>query len=1342
MSEVRYALSPMQEGMVLESIRGARSGVYVEQLVIELPEAVAPEDLQWALDQTVARHEALRTRFQFDGTRATQEFRSTVEAPLLVHGSGEGSFESFLEEDRRAGFDVEATPLFRMAVFPLATGGTRLVWTFHHAILDGRSHPLILEDLFRLLDARVGGHDAALSDRPSLRGYLRALEARDPAVSDAYWLGLLEGCTPGQVPELGGALPASTGGAPAHAELSRALSHEASARVGALADECGVTPNTVLQAAWALLLDRMLDARDVCFGATRAGRVAAGRDAAEIAGVFINTLPMRVQLSDDDSVATLLQGLREQHVAHREHEQTPLSRIRSLVPSESGSPLLGTLVMVEGRSLQEEMQRRDPAWSARRVRLIDQTSFPLTFVARLGERFHLELEVDTQRYTLEAAERMMDHLCVLLDALCEGPEARVGEIRRLSPDDWSPRARPALRPAPPAVHDAILARCEEQPDAIAVEAGGHELGYGDLAARSRFLAAHLRSVGAAPGTRIGLCLERSLDLPIALLAVMEAGATYVPLDPGLPADRLSVIAEDAGLEWVLSQRRTEAAVAHLRLPVMSVDGRWSEHVSEPERVPRRAGPDDVAYILYTSGTTGTPKGVMIPHRALANHATAMQAEFELAPEDRVLQFASFSFDVAVEEIFPTLVAGATLVLRDEDMISTASRFLDAVASHRVSVLNLPTAYWHELVKGVGEAQDRWPSCVRLLVVGGEAASGSQLQSWREQGTGHVRFLNAYGPTETTVTTTVFDLARDGWDGGDVPIGHAIAGSSARVLDSEGRSVPLGALGELYVGGVGLAEGYRGLPELSEERFRVVPGHEDAGRMYATGDRVRMRSDGCLLFAGRDDDQVKVRGYRIELGEVEDAILRHDAVQAAAVVARRSKGGGNDHLVAYYVAKPGADEEVEFLEARTAETLPTYMMPGHWIRLETLPISPTGKVDRKALAARKLQIDATHDVEVSEGPRDGIEELIAKLWEDLLETPVGIHDNFFEHGGHSLLAVQMMTEIEDEIGLSCEIPDFFGNPTIAGLAVAIRALQATDLQGLHVESTLEEVRVEEAPRRATVIPLREDADGIPLYCVFGFDQYVDLARDLAHRFPVYGVYHPVESMIIDAGRGKLEEATIPSLEETAAGYVEAIREHRPEGPYCLGGLSFGGTVAFEVARQLRRAGESIPVLALFDTILPRSRHLDPVGWSRTQWAALRRDPLTQWPRKLARLAALAGRLAPGRATGAAPEADRLEAGADYAQTRERAYHLMSNRYDRPGLAYDGTAILFRAFRRNENPAYRVEYAHGWSEIIRGGLDVRVVDGDHRGILQQPHVSDLAEMLSQYLEAAQGGRHETE
>ena len=1340
MSDGRFSLSPMQEGMVLESIRGARSGVYVEQLVIELREPVTPGHLQRALDQTVARHEALRTRFRFDGTRATQEFPDAVSANVRVHAPDEGSYETFLDEDRRAGFDLDQAPLFRMTLFPLATGGSRLVWTFHHAILDGRSHPLVLEDLFRLLEAAVRGEEADLPDRPSLRPALRALGDRDAEGSDGYWRALLEGCTPGQVPDLGSPSPAEAERGPGHAELSHTLRPDTSARVVALAERCDVTPNTVLQAAWALLLDRTLGTSDVCFGATRAGRHAAGPDAAEIAGVFINTLPMRIAVSAHETVGALLRALREQHVAHRAHERTPLSRIRSLVANEAGSALLGTLVMVEGRSLEDEMRRRDPAWNERQVRLIDQTSFPLTLVARLADPIELELEYDTQRFAVAAIRELIDHLCVVLDALCEGPETELDGIRRLSAQDWAPQVRPPARAEPPPVHDAVLARCDETPEAVAVEAGSQQLSYGDLASRSRFLAAHLRSVGVAPGTRIGLCLERGVDLPVALLAVMDAGATYVPLDPDLPAERLSAIADDAGLEWVLAQRRTEGAVAHLRLPVMSVDGRWSEHVSAAEQVPRRAGPEDVAYILYTSGTTGTPKGVMIAHSALANHATAMQAEFELGPEDRVLQFASFSFDVAVEEIFPTLAAGATLVMRDDEMIGSVSRFLEATAALRISVLNLPTAYWHELVKGVGEARDRWPEGVRLLVVGGEAASSSQLASWQQQGTEHVRFMNAYGPTETTVTTTVFDPERDGWDGGDVPIGRPIAGSSAVVLDPEGRTLPAGALGELFVGGAGLAVGYRGLPELSEERFRVVPGLEDAGRLYATGDRVRRRPDGCLLFAGRDDDQVKVRGYRIELGDVEDAILRHEDVQSAAVVARRAKGGANDHLVAYVVLKPGSPGDLGAVEAGAAGALPSYMRPGYWARLEELPITSSGKVDRKALAARRLQVDATHEEKAPEGPRDALEESLATLWEDLLETSVGVHDNFFEYGGHSLLAVQMMTEIEDELGVACEIPDFFGNPTIAGLASAIRALRASDG---HEGVASESATAADAPRSASVIALREDAEGLPLYCVFGLDQYVDLARDLAHRFPVYGVYHPVESMIIDADRGKLEHVALPSLEEAAAGYVEAIRAHRPEGPYCLGGLSFGGTVAFEVARQLRAQGESVPVLALFDTILPRARHADPVGWTRTQWAALRRDPSSEWPRKLARLAALGRRLARKALPGPqASAAGQLDATSGYQRTRERAYHVMSNRYDRPGLAYDGRAILFRAFRRNENPGWRIEYAHGWEQIIHGGLDVRVVEGDHRGILQQPHVSGLAEVLAQYLQAAEGERDEAE
>jgi len=465
------------------------------------------------------------------------------------------------------------------------------------------------------------------------------------------------------------------------------------------------------------------------------------------------------------------------------------------------------------------------------------------------------------------------------------------------------------------------------------------------------------------------------------------------------------------------------------------------------------------------------------------------------------------------------------------------------------------------------------------------------------------------------------------------------------------------------------------------------------------------------------------------------LFRHADIEAASVVARRSKSGANDSLVAYYVAKCG-NVSVEALRTHAASFLPSYAVPLHWIPLDALPISRTGKVDRNALASRRIQVESGPEESSADQPRDALEEMLAKLWEELLEdTDLGIYDNFFDHGGHSLLAVQMMNDLEDELGVSCEVPDFFGNPTISALAQSIRAIQAAS-RGSLAEETPAALEVETS-HVATVIPLREDVDGLPLYCTLGYDQYIDLARDLGSQFPVYGVYHPVESLILETGEDLEAEDKVPTVEEVASGYVRAIRAHRPEGPYCIGGLSFGGTIAFEVARQLTAAGQEVPVLALFDTILPRSEKADPLGWVRVQWARLQAGSSDKIFSGLEALARKVQRQFVGRVASAGdslPPAHEESPARQVRKRQKRMFHIMSHRYDREGLRYEGKGILFRALRRDEGPRYRVDFAQGWQEIIHGGLDVRVCEGDHRGILQQPHVTALAKILAQYLDEA--------
>jgi len=817
--------------------------------------------------------------------------------------------------------------------------------------------------------------------------------------------------------------------------------------------------------------------------------------------------------------------------------------------------------------------------------------------------------------------RMVKHLQTLLAAAVTNPEQRTSTLPLLTDDErqqllveWNDTARDF--PLDTCVQQLFAAQVARTPSAVAVVHEDQQLTYAELNAQANQLAHYLQKRGVGPGVLVGLCVKRSLAMVIGMLGILKAGGAYVPLDPSYPKERLTLMLEDMQASVLVthsqlitlnmttpeakSDNRPPGAASSPCMRVVALDADSNAISRESVENPTRPVPSEsLAYVIYTSGSTGRPKGVEIIHRALTNFVTSAGEMYALQPTDRVLQFASISFDAAVEEIFPCLMRGGTLVLRTESMLESIATFLQRSREWHLSVWDLPTAYWHELTQEIANTRLEVPEHLRLVIIGGEAALPERLAQWQSTVGDRVRLLNTYGPTEATVVATAWDAehsCHSNHSAKQVPIGRAIANVHTYVLDQQRNPVPIGVPGELYIGGTGLARGYLNQPKLTAEKFIT---HSFDGktshRLYRTGDLVRYLSDGNLEFLGRIDHQVKIRGFRIELGEIEALLVQHNVVREAIVTAREDRSG-DKQIVAYVVpcgkGKASARRELrDYLKTK----LPTYMVPSALVFLEAFPLTPNGKVDRKALQA--LEQSSTDRDHAYVAPRTATEETLAHLWSEVLGVQqIGAHDNFFDLGGHSLKAAQLISRVRSNFTVELPLRRLFETPTVAGLATTLDSLMQAETTSVEPTSSL--------------IPLQPAGKRPPFFGVPGHNGdvfcYIALARHLGPEQSFYGLQPPGTD-------GK--RAPLTNVKELAAYFVADIRKFQPEGPYLLAGYCLGGITAFEIAQQLRRAGQEVALLALFGTQSPTALHRSHRAWRRAQWF---RQRVHNWVKTLWRL----------------------------------------------------------------------------------------------------------------------------
>ncbi|MEB3511819.1 amino acid adenylation domain-containing protein [Nocardia sp. CDC186] len=1161
-----WPLTPLQSGMLFHALLAEHSvDVYTTQFMLDLGGAVDARRMHAAAQAVLDRHDNLRVAFADDSEgKPVQIVQDALEVPWrlidlshLEPAAAGTELERIKAADLADHFDMRTAPLLRFALIRSAAARYHLLVTSHHILVDGWSMPLLMKDLLTLY--AFGADSRRLPPARSYRDYLAWLVAQDTEAARSAWRAALAGVTeptPLAPVDPGREIASGVG------EVGFELSPADTTALTRLASGLGVTVNTVVQAAWGLLIGRTVDRDDVVFGATVSGRPPQLDGVEAMVGLFLNAIPVRVRLDPAGTLAGLLRQLQAEQAALLDYHYLGLSDIQEAVGIEG---LFDSLVVFESFPVDREGLDRAGAIDGMNVTgvgAVNGTHYPFTVMVVLDNQLRVSVKYLRDVAGEPAALALAQRLSALIGRFVTTPQARIGEIDVLLDDERAELAARNATDRPELLDGATLpalfaAQVARTPDAPAVRFGDTTLSYAELDSRARSMAVELMRWGVGPETLVAVAMRRGIDLVVAIHAVLRAGGGYVPIDPDHPAERNEYVLGSTAPICVLTTT-ADAFDTATGVPVIAVDTLYLPSYEDPW--PQEdVHPDTVAYVIHTSGSTGRPKGVMITHRQMVNQFRWAQSAYPHDGRDVVLHKTPITFDISAWELLWPLHAGASIVIAAPDGHRDPAYLARVIVENAVTTVHFVPSMLDAFLDPVANATVEYAS-LRRVFAAGEALSGETAARFAAT-VPDAELVNWYGPAEATVVTghPVRDNAAVA-----VPIGVPVANTRVHVLDRQLLPVPPGAPGELYVAGVQLARGYLGAPAMTAERFVA---HAGGARLYRTGDIVRWR-DGVLEYLGRGDFQVKLRGQRVELGEIEAVLARHPQVRHAAVAVVR--GGSGDRLAAYVVVAPGQtlDEAALLQHARAA--LPSSMVPSAVVTLAELPLNASGKLDRKALPEPRLVTRPYR------APGTPLERTVLEVFDEVLDLGVGhrvgMDDDFFELGGTSLVATRAVSRLRTLTGAEVRVQWFFTDPTPAALAARIMAALADDHDYDQDSNAALGVLL---PIR-TMVP-HDVAAAEPLFCLhpmYGLSWcYAGLARYVPASTPIFGLQSPALT----------EEGYLPrSLAEMAHRYVAEIRAVQPHGPYRLLGWSLGGVLAHAVATELQAAGEQIGLLTMLDS----------------------------------------------------------------------------------------------------------------------------------------------------------------
>ncbi|MCP3060169.1 amino acid adenylation domain-containing protein [Myxococcus sp. K38C18041901] len=1298
-------LSFAQERLWFLSQLHEQQGVYNMPFALRLEGELDTEALRASLQRLVDRHESLRTTFPGSGT-PTQHIHDS--AQLSWEFFDLSSAESPDEEAARrvqleaeAPFDLVNGPLFRARLFQLAPRRHVLLLNLHHIISDGWSFGVLYRELSSssaLPPLSLQYADFSSWQRSHLSGTVLSSQL-------SFWTRLLDGVPhllslPSDFPR-----PSLQRFDGALHRFSLPLSLRSS--LDSLARQQGASLFMALLSSFQLLLSRYSGQLDFLVGSPIANRTRHQLES--LVGFFVNTLPLPARLSGNPSFLDLLRRTRDVCLSAYSHQELPFEKLVDELRVErslSHGPLLQVMFALQNAPTG---QLQLPGVTVDTMELHPGTSkFDLTLsLEESADGLVGVFEYATALFSPATIERMARHLRALMEHVTRHPHASIHAFDLLSEQErhqwlveWNDTTR--AYPADSSIVDLFEAQAARQPEAIALQHGDSVLSYAELERQAHQLAHLLRAQGVSRARpRVGVCLPRSPRLVVTLLAILKAGGAYVPLDPDYPSERLELMARDAQVQCIVTQTSLVSRVPQNIAAPLCLDALSLTDEGATDRLARDTGPEDLAYVTYTSGSTGRPKGVCIPHRAVLRLVSGSDY-VQLGPDDRVGQAATIAFDASTFELWGALLNGATLVILDKDDVIDPAMLSRRLREERITALFLTTALFNLVARTEPSAF----SGLRFLLFGGENADLACVNRVLSSGAPQ-RLLHVYGPTENTTFSSWHPVSTP--QEHSVPIGRPIANSTAYVLDAHLWPVPTGVTGELYVGGDGLAWGYWDRSDLTAERFIPHPFATTPGaRLYRTGDLVRLRPDGALDFVGRADNQVKLRGFRIELGEVESALRAHPDVGDAIVLVREDIPGDR-RLVGYVASAPELSPRA--LRDLLQSSLPPHMLPSDFVVLSALPLTANGKVDHRALPRPSMSADDSTRV----APRTPLEEELAALWAQVLGREVlSVTTSFFDLGGHSLLAAQLVAKLSERFGFKVPLQVLFQSPTVAALAAWFEEQRAPVASSTKAPSLpdgvvlLQQGRDDRLPPLLCMHPI-----GGTVFC------YQELVRALGPERSVYGFQAP-------GVNGECEP--LQTVEQLASVHLKALLQLRPKPPYYLVGLSMGGTIVYEMAQRLRQLGGPPELLVFLDT--PGPGQLP-----------------TRFEDDAELLAAIFGDSSPELITllrGLEPQAQMLEVlrRARDGATVPESFSLVDlqvflsvwKAHMRALFSYEpgpteGRAIYLRA--QEYTPPHPLHPERPWQELVRGGLELIGVPGNHQTMIEPPHVTTLTRHLNDFM-----------
>ena len=1341
-----YPLAPLQEGILFHHLMGGEGDPYVVVVEVSFDSRRRLDAYLGALQAAIDRHDILRTAVMWEGLPepvqvVCRKVVLAIEEVELDPAAGDVAKQLFERFNlRRYRMDLRQAPLLRVYIAWDEPNKRWLTMELLHQFWSDISSVDVLE-------AEIEAHLLGQAGRlPAPVPYRNLIAQARLGVSreehEAFFRQLLGDVDEPTAPfGLLNVQGDGNGVEGAHV----ALDSELSRRIRVCARNLRVSAASLCHVAWAQVLALVSGREDVVFGTVLLGRMEGGEANDRMMGLFINTLPFRIHIGDESAEASVLSTHRLlASLLRHEHASLVLAQRCSAVPART--PLFSALLnyrhgrgMVEARWEKKKRIWESTPWNASVARSEekkrawegievlseeDRTNYPFVLsVDDLGERFELTTQTEAPIEPMRVCEYMRTALESLVDALENAPATAVRDLEVLGHSEREQvlHAWNGTKKSYPAacLHHLLELEVERNPEAVAVVFEDLQLSYRELNNRANQLAWHLRKLGVGPDVRVGLLVERSLEMVTALLGILKAGGAYVPIEPDYPPDRVAFILEDASPLVLVSQARFLGRLPSHGGKTICLDSDWDqisrEDTSNP---PQTTTPDNLAYVIYTSGTTGRPKGALITHRNVVRLFAATEQWYGFNERDVWTLFHSCAFDFSVWEIWGALLYGGRLVVVPFILSRSPQAFYELLAKEQVTVLNQTPSAFRQLIQAeesVGQKQ----LALRYVIFGGEALKMQSLRPWFERhGDQKPQLVNMYGITETTVHVTYRPISKGDLNSGSL-IGVPIPDLQIYILDPQRRPVPIGVPGEMYVGGAGLARGYLNRPDLTAERF--IPDRltgQPGARLYKTGDLCRWLPDGSIEYLGRTDSQVKIRGFRIELGEIEAVLARSEKVRQC-VVAAREDSGGDKTLVAYLESHEGSMPDASELRAHLKKDLPDYMVPSAFVLVEKLPLTPNGKIDFKALPAPEQGRIEIKDRYVA--PHDPIEQMLAQLWVKVLRVKrVGVHDNFFELGGHSLLAVRIVVEIEERFKKRLPLATMLQAPTVSELAEVLRKEQWK-------------------PLWESLVPVQPGGSKPPLFLMHSHGgnvlEYYSLASHLGADQPVYAL----QARGLDGRIPKNQ-----SIEEMAASYLAEVRSLQPQGPYFLGGFCFGGLLALEAAQQLSAAGDEVALVVLIQTMhagafqfvrgTPHWRR----RWNRTtKRIDLERENflyrgvgyIGERGRRALDIVGARSAIAFDRTIGSRSDG-RAHLSLPYILESLAVEHGKAYRRYVP-RSYSGEVVIFRASKQLRGLVGSDPHL-GWHDLLHS-LEVCEVAGHQENILLEPHVSRLAEELRSRLQA---------